>query len=66
LDCSRKAAKHVPSECEEEAKDKCNYKYANRNPKLETNPNDQKAENPKPAHLGFPFLSLGFECFGLF
>jgi hypothetical protein len=41
-----------------------NYESQIRNPKFETNPNDQKAQNSKRSHFGF--FDFGFEGFGLF
>src|SRR5882724_956606 len=41
-------------------------KFETRNPKFETNSNDQKTKNSKPAHFGFRFLDFGFDCFVCF
>src|SRR5258706_11246378 len=38
-------------------------KLETRNPIFATNPNDQNAENSKPAHFRFRFSDFGFECF---
>jgi hypothetical protein len=42
-----------------------NYESQIRNPKFETNPNDQKAQNSKRSHFGFSILDLRVSvCFG--
>jgi hypothetical protein len=65
---------HSRKACPERSRRKAKYakereaeeKLETRNPKFETNPSDQKAQNSKPTRFGFPFFALGFVCFGLF
>jgi hypothetical protein len=54
---SRKGAKHVLSEVEGAAAPE---KPETRNPKFETNPNDQNARNFKQTRFGFRFFDFRF------